>query len=276
MSGDDADEQIQLGVGTMGIQDFRNLEPATLIASDVCIVGSGPAGWTIAEELRDSGLRILVLESGGVLESCGADLEPESDALNETEDVGVPLFNGRRRTLGGTPEWTPWSNRCIAFDDIDYEARPWVPYSGWSFGTEAISPYLDLASRYLGAGPYLSNGPRPPPPPRGVMTPEVDPSQLRNIWWNFGKGADGGTIKFARLFRQRLHPSIRVLVHATVVHLNTNAAGDHIDSVEISDPDGRRTIVRSRAVVLCAGGIENARILIVFEPCYSNRCREFS
>jgi choline dehydrogenase-like flavoprotein len=63
-----------------------------------------------------------------------------------------------------------------------------------------------------------------------------------------------------------LYPNIRVLVHATVVHLNTNAAGDHIDSVEISDPEGRRTIVTSRAVVLCAGGIENARILL-----YSNR-----
>ena len=50
-----------------------NLEPATAIASDVCIVGSGPAGWTIAEELRDSGLQILVSESGG------ADLEPESE-----------------------------------------------------------------------------------------------------------------------------------------------------------------------------------------------------
>ena len=48
--------------------------------------------------------------------------------------------------------------------------------------------------------------------------------------------------------------------------LNTNAAGSDIKSVEISDPEGRRAIVKSRVVVLCAGGIENARILL-----YSNR-----
>ena len=141
-----------------------------------------------------------------------------------------------------------------------------MPHSGWPFGHEAISSCLDLASQYLGAGPHLSNGPRSPPLPRSALKPEVDPGQLRNIWWTQGKGPDGGTIKFARLFRKRLHPAIRVLVHATVVHLNTNAAGSDIDSVEISDPEGRRAIVKSRVVVLCAGGIENARILL-----YSNR-----
>ena len=239
----------------MTIQDFRNLDRATPISSDVCVVGSGPAGWTIAEELRDSGLQILVLESGG------ADDEPELKMLNETEDVGVSLFNGRRRALGGTPEWKSWGNRCIAFDDIDYEARPWVPHSGWPFGNETISPYLDRASRYLSAGPYLSNKVRLRLPPRGGINRELDSSRLRIIWWHHGKG-----IKFARMFRQRLHPSIRVLVHATVVHLNTNASGSHIETVEISDPEGRRAIVRARAVVLCAGGIENARILL-----YSNR-----
>ena len=48
--------------------------------------------------------------------------------------------------------------------------------------------------------------------------------------------------------------------------MNTNAAGDHIETVEIGHPDGHRTTVKARAVVLCAGGIENARILL-----YSNR-----
>ena len=78
---------------------FRNLDSTTAIAGDVCIIGSGPAGWTIAERLRDSGLQILILESGGVLESGSADLEPESEALNETENLGIPLFNGQRTTL---------------------------------------------------------------------------------------------------------------------------------------------------------------------------------
>ena len=31
---------------------------------DICIVGSGPGGMTVANELKDAGLRICVLESG--------------------------------------------------------------------------------------------------------------------------------------------------------------------------------------------------------------------
>ena len=85
--------------------------------------------------------------------------------------------------------------------------------------------------------------------------PKNNPELLRE---NHGKDADGGTVKLIANF-----PAITFrhqdLVHATVVQLNTNVAGDPMNSVEISDPEGRRTIVRSRAFVLCAGGIENAQ-----------------
>ncbi len=250
----------------MALQDYRHLDPKVSIDADVCIVGSGPAGWTLADELADSGLRILVLESGGVAESGGCGGEPEMAVLNTTEDVGVPLFNGRCRTLGGTPEMVPWGNRCIAFDDIDYETRPWVPFSGWPFGSETLAPYLDRASRLLGAGAYYPDGPPLPPTLAAGTKPDVDRERLRNVWWSFGRGEHGDTIRYAKLFRQRPKDKVRVIVHATVTHLNTNGAGNQIESVEVSYPDGHRTTVNARAVVLCAGGIENARILL-----YSNR-----
>ncbi len=247
----------------MAIHDLRNLDLGTPLDADVCIVGSGPAGWTLSEELAATGLNIIVLESGGLLESGVVDRDPDCDALNDTDDVGVPLFNGRRRTLGGTAEAIPWGNRCIAFDPIDYEQRPWVPHSGWPIGAEDMAPYLDRASRHMGGGPYLPDGPKLP---RGVAPPAVDPSLLKSVWWWFGRTADKRTVSYARNFRQRPHPNVRVLVHATVTHLDTNAAGSRIESVEVADPEGRRTRVTARAVVLCAGGIENARILL-----YSNR-----
>lgn len=246
----------------MTIQDFRNLEPGASLDVDVCIIGSGPAGWTIAEELRDTGIKVLVLESGGVLESDVDDREAEIEALNATEDIGVPLFNGRRRTLGGTPESIPWGNRCIAFDPIDYRPRSWVPFSGWPFDEAEISPYLDRASRHLGAGLYLPGG----PVPCGVEKPQVDPEKLVNVCWSFGHDPEGKTVRYGRLFRQRRHRDLRVLVHATVTHLNTNPEGTRIESVEIGHPEGHRTTVTARKVVLCTGGIENPRVLL-----YSNR-----
>src|SRR5947209_20486753 len=107
----------------MVVDDLRFIDTAAPIETDVCIVGSGPAGCAVAEALRDSGLRILVLESGG------GRPDPAAQALNAIESVGLPLLSGRERRLGGTS--TVWTGRCIPFDEIDYEARTWVPRSGW-------------------------------------------------------------------------------------------------------------------------------------------------
>src|SRR3954453_8749961 len=106
----------------MVTQDFRQLSE-DVIETDLCIVGSGLAGWAIADEFRDAQMRVLMLESGGMLP------EAEAHALNETTDVGCPLYNGRARRLGGTSSM--WFGRCIALDEIDYRVRDWVPRSGW-------------------------------------------------------------------------------------------------------------------------------------------------
>lgn len=51
---------------------------------DICIIGSGPAGITIARELSGTALRVTLLESGGW------ERQEASDALNEIESVGWP------------------------------------------------------------------------------------------------------------------------------------------------------------------------------------------
>ena len=241
----------------MSIEDFRSLDLGSPLGTDLCIVGSGFAGWTIAEELRDSGLRILILESGGIKP------EPDSDALSEIESVGVPLINGRSRVLGGTSHI--WTGRCIPLDGIDYETRPWVPLSGWPFERDTIAPYLDRASEYLGAGPYRPDRTRPNPV-GFAERPDVDPALLTSTWWQYSGGNKRKPVRFGPDFLARGSTNLRVLVHATVTHLNTDASGAILELVEIADARGKRATVQPRAVVLCAGGVENARILL-----YSNR-----
>ena len=203
----------------MAIEDFRAVDTDCPIEADLCLVGSGPAGFAIAEELRDSGLRILILESGG--------LEPEADAeaLDQIECAGVPLFNGRNRILGGTSH--TWGGRCLAFDDIDYQGRPWVRFSGWPFGAAAVAPYLDRAGELLGAGPHRADGRRPD----GLAAPPaVDPALLRNVCWLFGRdGASSKPIHFGQHLRTRRDATLRILTHATVTHLNIGASGEHLE-----------------------------------------------
>ena len=65
--------------------DSRSLPTGTLIETEVCIIGAGAAGITLAREFASSEFRVALLESGGM------DYEPETQALYEGESVGQPF-----------------------------------------------------------------------------------------------------------------------------------------------------------------------------------------
>ena len=54
------------------ITDTRELPDGHLIETDLCIVGAGVAGVTLALALRDAPFRVLIVESGG--------LQPDKEA----------------------------------------------------------------------------------------------------------------------------------------------------------------------------------------------------
>ena len=81
------------------IVDARSLEENKIIETDVCIVGAGTAGITLAREFIDQQFRVCLLESGG--------LKPdrETQALYKGENIGHPYFSldsARTRCLGGS------------------------------------------------------------------------------------------------------------------------------------------------------------------------------
>ena len=48
--------------------DSRNLESGTEIQSDICIIGSGAAGITLAREFMGTSTKVVILEGGGFKE----------------------------------------------------------------------------------------------------------------------------------------------------------------------------------------------------------------
>jgi choline dehydrogenase-like flavoprotein len=97
------------------IRDLRTMENGSEFQADVCLIGAGAAGLTLAHELSDSRLSIVLLESGGI--------RPQSDdqELNAGEVTGLAfqgLTAGRARALGGTTKL--WFGQCIRLDSIDF------------------------------------------------------------------------------------------------------------------------------------------------------------
>ncbi|MBL7494062.1 GMC family oxidoreductase [Frankia sp. AgB1.9] len=259
----------------MTVFDLDKLPPDTELTTEVCIVGSGPAGATLAAELAGSSLRVLVVESGG--------REPEAAvaALNEVENVGAARVADqelmRTRALGGTSRI--WTGRCAELDEIDYRDRPWVAHSGWPLTGSELRPFLDRARSYLGLGPNLYDerlwallGRRParPPLPEARLVPR---------FWQFSRGATdpAGPTRFGldvlpdavgddAAVDEPRGPAgsgnVNVLLHATVTHIDTDDTGAVVRGVEVASTSGRQARIRAAVVVLAAGGIENARLML--------------
>src|ERR1700730_6888297 len=198
---------------------------------DVCIIGSGPAGMTIARELSGTSLRVTLLESGG------AERQEEGDTLNEIESVGWPRVMDqwlvRNRVVGGSS--STWTGRCAPFDDIDFQSRDWVPYSGWPFTINDMMPYIDRSSKYLGLGIgngitddriwELSGHPQP--------TIELDTDKLIPTFWQFSRDPIN---QFDRVRFGRLAPDLgsnaTLITNATVLRINATETAAAVESVE--------------------------------------------
>ena len=104
------------------ITDSRSIPANAELQCDLCIVGAGAAGITLALQFVQSRFRIIVLESGG------EKLEAKQQSLNHGEVVdGVhpPAHLYRPRRLGGSTGY--WGGRCVPLDEHDFRTRPHVP-----------------------------------------------------------------------------------------------------------------------------------------------------
>ena len=141
------------------LRDARQLPGNWLIDTDLCIIGAGPAGITIASEFLGQDTRICLVESGGL------ELERRAQRLNHGMSVGYStylLHHARVRAFGGSsrhwvgPGDETWAARPL--DPIDFEVRPNVPYSGWPFDPAQLEPQYEQARAICELGPA---GPSP-------------------------------------------------------------------------------------------------------------------
>lgn len=236
---------------------------AALTSCDICIIGAGPAGATLASELSGAQMSVTLLESGGF------DAFPETEALNDIDNVGRPRAQQssvRNRIVGGSSH--TWGGRCAPFDAIDFEARDWVPMSGWPLRLDDLEPYLQRTAPHLGLAIGFGfnderfweiAGRRPP-----AKLP--DPAGLLPFFWQFSRANDESYpyeyVRFGRGLAGRLGSNVTLLTGATVLRVDPVESGTAVRSIHIAGPDGHRFDLHARTVVLCAGGIENCRILL--------------
>jgi choline dehydrogenase-like flavoprotein len=235
------------------LRDARNIEQDGVLDFDVCVVGGGAAGITLALELDRTGARVCVLEAGGV------DYEASSQALLDGEvlaEAYPPLTDTRFSALGGSTKlWAGW---CRPLDGVDFEERSWVANSGWPFEREALNAAYRRAHEICGLADFDYGADswrlRGKGEPLALASADLTTSVFHVSPLQFGK-AYGGALRSAS--------NIHVLLHAIVLRLRTGESAADVEAAQVGTLSGRTFEVRARLFVLTAGGIENARLLML-------------
>lgn len=228
--------------------DANQLVNDQLLEADLCIAGGGPAGLGIARALAVSGLRIILLESGGQR------LRHPTQLLYKAELAGRPtqaVEYTKQRYLGGASN--RWAGRCRPLDDFDFETRGWLPNSGWPLSRQDLLPYYRQAAALLGmegasfddsANPAISL----------FSGTEISPktfhfSPVRSVveTWLPDIAAD---------------EHIRVVLNANVVHIQLDDDGKQVTRLDCATMWGKRFRVAARIVILATSALENTRLLL--------------
>lgn len=235
------------------IIDLDNDERSELPEYDLCIVGSGPAGATVAAELAGlDSIRVCVLESGQLTTT------RRGDELRRVESEGIHIKEySRERVLGGAS--TTWAGLAAPLDRIDFAEREWVEHSGWPIAREELLPYWrEAAERYrFPAEKAFSESGFGALRAKGAMQPSWS-SLAEKVFLAPAEPQNFG-VEQRHLYERDL---VDAYLDATVVELAGEPGTTRVQAARIRTRSGRTFELRARAFVVATGGLENARLLL--------------
>lgn len=241
----------------------EHLPESGRLNTQISVVGSGLAGLALAGDLSEAGHEVKLFE-GGELKLSETSMDSYTGTCTISDQLGRKkrrddyLHTSRLRMLGGTANH--WGGSITYLDALDFEDRPWVPGGGWPIKKEELREAYIKASKYLLVKyPGTDNADIDSP------YPEFDLSFSDALSNTFSQRSQVATARDVHL-PQKIRSVARqvdIYYNATLVKLVFN--GKRVSEIEFRNEQRDRLRVRSDIVLLCCGGIENARILLLHE-----------
>ena len=244
------------------LEDANQLTSAQIITTDICIIGAGPAGITLAMEFEKTPYKVTLLESGDLHR------DRERQRLNDAEMVGDPYQNPRhtrRRQFGGAAnQWGAYETfaerigvRHMPYEPIEFEKRDWIPNSGWPITRADLDPFYERAHKISELGPYNYEA-------SAWETADAKAIQLT------GDTLTSGVYQFAgfKSFTERHHAlkaskNITLYLNATVQEIALDDGGTNVTGLLVKNAHDADIRVVAKIVVMAVGGIETPRMLLL-------------
>ncbi len=234
--------------------DLDQAQPAVYDAT-VCIVGAGIAGLILATRLAAQGIRVHLLEAGGLVQ------EERSQAFYATEqaaDTHKGVTEGRFRTFGGSS--TRWGAQLLPFTRDIFDPLPGTPSRSWPIEASELTPYYPEIQRILGTDTLPFDASLLPAlgHPHVPFSPDIT---LRySKWAPFARRNLARTVGAEAL----AHPNLTVFTHANVAALEGN--GTRIAAARVLNYAGSEFRFNARHFVVAAGTVESSRLLLCSRP----------
>jgi choline dehydrogenase-like flavoprotein len=239
--------------------DAKALPRNAVLRSDICIVGAGPAGIALAAELRHCGLRVTLLESGGLNEERSARGQPASTSVFE----GHRGLWTTRRFGGNANRWLVDAGlganhlRLATLSAADFEQRAWLPDNGWPLTLEDLKSYyaraqswFELPQWHYGPG-YWEGADAPRLPLHG--------SGLRTSMFQF---ADKDVVLKKNRDLIGASGDITCYYDATATRLAMDEAGVRVTAVHVCPQPGHEVVFEADTIVLAQGGLATPQLLL--------------
>lgn len=233
--------------------DARNLDSNSIIQGDICIVGAGAAGISMALDWINTSHKVILLEGGGF------EYDEKVQELYNGKTTGqkyFPLKSARLHYFGGTTGH--WAGMCSPFDPIDFKKRNWVPNSGWPINKQDLDPFYSKANEVLKLGPYnydyeYWNNELP-----NLNPYPFDKKIIWNKMWQFSQARFGNLYKDEILEAKNIH----LYTYANVVDIKTKNNVTNVKEVIVKNHSGKTHKVKAKYFVMACGTIQNARMLL--------------
>jgi hypothetical protein len=234
--------------------DLSCSQPSEVIETDVCVIGTGPVGLSLARALAEKRRSVVLLERG----PARAAQPPDSDVVFDRRPYRGATV-GRAFGAGGTS--TLWGGQLLPVREVDLQERPQIRAPAWPLA------YAELAAHFAALETWLTVVPGSyQVPSAGVKSNSL--AALRWIdfmprltkWTPFGRrnlyDAFGPAMSASK--------SIRVFVNARAAEWQLQQIGglDRVTGLCARSFNGHVLHIRAEKYVVCAGALESARCII--------------
>ena len=182
----------------------------------------------------------------------------EVQALSEGRMTGIDTWNVRTmriRALGGTTgHWAGW---CRPLTPQDFEARDYIPLSGWPIKYSDLVPFYRRACETVQIGEFDWNSAARAKATGKALLPLG--AAIDQRYYQFSPPTRFGSF-YSDVLGQA--EDVRVLTFANVRDIRLDQRRGRVESFACRTLQGTTFNVHAGRYVLALGGIENARVLL--------------